>query len=245
MEDVHKPHLPHTPTKTPTIAQKVGPNNQKLSPQQRVSQHSKSVDQKFEEIHVSLGTLDMSTKNLVEKLGEINVSNMIMPENIILKVSEMLCNHRCKITEALSTIESKLKHFATGIDALQTKANIADTHVKELKVNQVEQESTVTKMINKLMERVESLENGMSVLHNSVHHTVEKKVTVKNVCSQTEVSTEPRVMSENEQESKKDSQWTEVRGKKKHTVAHESADYTDKNTTRKSRLRNSHFVRYT
>jgi hypothetical protein len=48
MEDVHEPHSPHTPTKTPTIAQMVGPNNQKLSPQQRASQHCKYIDQKFE-----------------------------------------------------------------------------------------------------------------------------------------------------------------------------------------------------
>jgi translation elongation factor EF-1beta len=114
-------------------------------------------------------------KNLVEKLGDINVSNMIMPENITSKVSEMLSNRRSKITEALSTIESKLKHCATGIDALQTKANIADTHMKELKVNQIEHENTVTKMINKQMERVESLQNVRSVPHNSCITQLKRK----------------------------------------------------------------------
>ena len=192
MEDIHCHHIPNTLTMTPKIAQKTVPNNQQklfLSPQQRVSQHSKSIDQKFGEIHVSLETMDMSMKNLVQKLNEINVSNMNIPEIITSNVSEMLNNHRSKITESLSTIESKLKHCATGIDALQVKANIADTLMKELKNNQMEHDNTVKKMsllISNLVERIESLEN--TTLHNSVHQTTNSEKYVKDESVHTELN---------------------------------------------------------
>lgn len=58
-----------------------------------------------------------------------------------------------------------MKHCASGIDSLQTKANIADSLLKELNQNQVEHKATVDKLtsvINNLVERVDMLESKQS-----------------------------------------------------------------------------------
>ncbi|VDI50281.1 Hypothetical predicted protein [Mytilus galloprovincialis] len=75
-------------------------------------------------------------------------------------ISEMLNNHKTTVTESLSTIESKIKHCATGIDSLKTKANVADNLVKDLKANQVEHKLTIDKMSTLIVildDRIESI----------------------------------------------------------------------------------------
>lgn len=137
-------------------------NHIKNSPKHRVMQHSKMMDSKLEGIHTSLSTMDITMKHFVEKLNDINLATMKTPDALSARISEMLNNHKTKVTESLSTIEAKIKHCATGIDSLQTKANVADNLVKDLKANQVEHKITIDKMstlIVKLVDRIESLQH--------------------------------------------------------------------------------------
>ncbi|CAC5375984.1 unnamed protein product [Mytilus coruscus] len=116
-------------------------NHDENSPKHRVMQHSKMMDSKLEDIHTSLSTMDLTMKHFVEKLNDINMATMKTPDALSAKISEMLNNHKSKVTESLSTIKAKINHCATGIDALQTKANVTEGVVKDLKANQVEQKS--------------------------------------------------------------------------------------------------------
>ncbi|VDI65809.1 Hypothetical predicted protein [Mytilus galloprovincialis] len=182
------------------------------------------MDSKLGDIHTSLSTMDITMKHFVEKLNDINLATMKTPDALSAKISEMLNNHKTKVTESLSTIEAKIKHCATGIDSLQTKANVADNLVKDLKANQVEHKITIDKMstlIVKLVDRIESLEHCIIMNPHKIEESDaditlrpttdnDKNMFTKSVCHDSNILSD---ISTDQIET--DNEWTEVTGKKR------------------------------
>ena len=133
-----------------------------LTPKERVSHHSKSLDSKFDEIHTTLRTIDNNMTSFVEKLGELNMITSSIPESIMSKIKENLATDKRKVIEHLKSIESKLRHSATSLDSLQTKANGMDTQLRSIISKQEEHTDamgSMTTLLGKFVDRVEKLED--------------------------------------------------------------------------------------
>jgi chromosome segregation ATPase len=134
-----------------------------------VPHHGKSLDSKFDEIHTTLRTIDNTMTSFVEKLGELNMITSSMPESIMSKIKENLATDKRKVFEHLESIESKLRHSATSLDSLQTKASGMDTQLKSIISKQEEHTDamgSMTTLLAKFVDRVEKLEDKACFCHD-------------------------------------------------------------------------------
>ena len=156
-----------TPIKPPSPKMTVNMES-KLTPKDRVLQHSKTIEAKFSEISSILSVIDHTMKTFAEKLAQLKTIKDHMPQSIQSSISSSLNAHKTEITNQWKSIDEKVKHCNGSLDSLHVKSNIFDNHVKQLIEKQTEQSTSIQSLntlVTGLKERIEQLENHSEGFH--------------------------------------------------------------------------------
>lgn len=138
-----------------------------MTPKEKINNHSKTIEMKFNEIHNILYVIDNTLKSFAEKLSQLSSikSQSKIPELSQSLLTDLLNTHKKKLHEHLDDIESKVKHCNSTIDSLHVKTNILDNQLKEIIGSQNQQTSlleTLQSQITNLQDRVEYIETTNS-----------------------------------------------------------------------------------
>lgn len=138
-------------------------------PKEKATALSKSIESKFADIQTALTTVDETMKTFMLKLSEIQISMTKVPETIQNIVQSSLTLYKKKIQENLDSIESRIKHCNSTVDALHVKSNIIDTQLKKIESCQDSFGSNLSDVMAKMIsleDRVINMESKVSSLVN-------------------------------------------------------------------------------
>ena len=127
LDDLNVPIL--TPTRDDQFKTLKGTKS--VAPKERLQQHSKSMDSKFNELHIIFSTMDNTMLTCMEKLGELQKVTNDLPGSLQNTMKDHLTCHKKKIIENLDTLEAKVKHCSSALDSLHVKSNTIDTQLKQ------------------------------------------------------------------------------------------------------------------
>ena len=145
------------------------------APKERLQQHSKSMDSKFNELHTIISTMDNTMLTCMEKLGELQKVTNDLPGSLQNTMKDHLICHKKKIIENLDTLEAKVKHCSSTLDSLHVKSNTIDTQLKKIEDCQKDNKSAlhdISESIGKLTERVEECQKD----HKTVTHVMSESI---------------------------------------------------------------------
>ena len=157
------PKKPSSPIKSVTEIPEI-----KMTPKDRVSQYGKTMEHKFQEIHTVLKTIDTTMLEFVNKLGDLSASKDKIPPLVNTLITETFDSLKQKILDMLSPIENKVKtldnkisHTNTCLDAIHVKANLIDSQLKQISETQKNQDENMEKissLVSKLEDRIDEIE---------------------------------------------------------------------------------------
>ena len=92
----------------------------KLTPQEKVNLHSKTLDNKLSTINTVLHTMDSAIMSMTDALSELTLTSV----NILSLLSDLLIPVRKKIQELFNDLESKIKQSSKSNESTHVKLNV-------------------------------------------------------------------------------------------------------------------------
>ncbi|CAC5377056.1 unnamed protein product [Mytilus coruscus] len=99
----------------------------KLTPKNRILQHSKTIETKFSEINSILSVINQTMKSFVEKLAQLYNIQEKVPQNIQSVITNSLNTQKNEMMSQWKSIDDKVKHCNGSLDSLHIKTNDLDT----------------------------------------------------------------------------------------------------------------------
>ncbi|CAC5425243.1 unnamed protein product [Mytilus coruscus] len=135
----------------------------KLTPKNRILQHSKTIETKFSEINSILSVIDQTMKSFVEKLAQLYSTQEKVPQNVQSVITNSLNTQKNEMMSQWKSIDDKVKHCNGSLDSLHIKTNVLDTQLKQVISKQTDQSASIeslSSIVTSLQDRVEELENN-------------------------------------------------------------------------------------
>lgn len=145
-----------TPVYQTPVTDRSAKTDRKLTPQERVNLHSKSLDNKLSAVHIALGNIDSAIISLSETINELTNTSANIPSFI----SDSLTVVKKRIKESFDEIDSKVKHQSGLLDSVHVKLNLLDSKVKTVDTKQDQMNETISKMFDMI-----------SALHDKFNNT--------------------------------------------------------------------------
>ncbi|CAC5405516.1 unnamed protein product [Mytilus coruscus] len=122
----------------------------KLTPKNRILQHSKTTETKFSEINSILSVIDQTMKSFVEKLAQLYSIQEKVPQIVQSVITNSLNTQKNEMMSQWKSIDDKVKHCN-------------DTQLKQVISKQTDQSASIeslSSIVTSLQDRVEELENN-------------------------------------------------------------------------------------
>ncbi|CAC5413973.1 unnamed protein product [Mytilus coruscus] len=135
----------------------------KLTPKNRILQHSKTIETKFSEINSILSVIDQTMKSFVEKLAQLYNIQEKVPQNVQSVITNSLNTQKNEMLSQWKSIDDKVKHCNGSLDSLHIKTNVLDTQLKQVISKQTAQSASIeslSSIVTSLQDRVEGLETN-------------------------------------------------------------------------------------
>ena len=133
----------------------------KLTPQEKVNLHSKTLDNKLSTINTALHTMDSAIRSMTEALSKLTLTSVNIPS----LVSDSLITVRKKMQELFNDLEAKIKQSNKSHESTHVKLNVLDNQIKGIDGKQEAMAETllkVTSMVSKLQDKLDDIENKVS-----------------------------------------------------------------------------------
>ncbi|CAC5395571.1 unnamed protein product [Mytilus coruscus] len=135
----------------------------KLTPKNRILQHSKIIETKFSEINSILSVIDQTMKSFVAKLAQLYSIQEKVPQNVQSVITNSLNTQKNEMMSQWKSIDDKVKHCNGSLDSLHIKTNVLDTQLKQVISKQTDQSASIeslSSIVTSLQDLVEELENN-------------------------------------------------------------------------------------